>query len=46
MRIYKLPTHDGNYTVYRDQEVVCCGLTSRAADALITRLAAPYARYH
>jgi hypothetical protein len=38
MRIYKLPTHDGNYTVYRNGEVLCCGLTRTAADALIIAL--------
>ena len=38
MRIYKLATHDGNYTVYRNSEVVCCGLARTAADALIARL--------
>jgi hypothetical protein len=38
MRIYKLATHDGNYTVYRDSEVVRCGLTSSAADALMADL--------
>jgi hypothetical protein len=38
MGIYKRPTHDGNYTVYRDREVVCCGLTSWGADALIAKL--------
>jgi hypothetical protein len=46
MRIYKLATHDGNYTVYRDGEVLCCGLTRTTADALITQIAAAYARYH
>jgi hypothetical protein len=46
MRIYKLPTHDGNYTVYRNGEVLCCGLTRTVADALITQIAAAYARYH
>jgi hypothetical protein len=46
MRIYKLATHDGNYTVYRDREVLCCGLTRSAADALITHITAARARYH
>jgi hypothetical protein len=46
MRIYKLATHDGNYTVYRDREVLCCGLTRTVADALITQITAAYARYH
>jgi hypothetical protein len=46
MRIYKLPTHDGNYTVYRNGEVLCCALTRTVADALITQIAAAYARYH
>jgi hypothetical protein len=38
MRIYKLATHDGNYTVYRGSEVVRCGLTNSAADALMAAL--------
>jgi hypothetical protein len=38
MRIYKLATHDGNYTVYRNRDVVCCGLTRSAADALMEHL--------
>jgi hypothetical protein len=38
MRIYKLATHDGNYTVYRNREVVRCGLTRSAADALMAHL--------
>jgi hypothetical protein len=46
MRIYKLATHDGNYTVYRDREVLCCGLTRTVADALITQITAAYDRYH
>jgi len=33
MRIYKLATHDGNYTVYRGSEVVRCGPTNSSADA-------------
>jgi hypothetical protein len=44
MRIYKLATQDGNYTVYRDGEALCCGLTRTVADALITQIAAAYAR--
>jgi hypothetical protein len=38
MRIYKLPTHDGTYTVYRDRQVVSAGLTARSADAVIASL--------
>jgi hypothetical protein len=38
MAVYKLATHDGNYTVYREHEVVRCGLTRAAADALIATL--------
>jgi hypothetical protein len=40
MALYKCPTQDGNYTVYRDHEVVGCGLTRAAADALIATLRA------
>jgi hypothetical protein len=40
MAVYKRATHDGNYTVYREREVVGCGLTRAAADALIATLTA------
>jgi hypothetical protein len=40
MAVYKRATHDGNYTVYREREVVGCGLTRAAADALIAALTA------
>jgi hypothetical protein len=40
MAVYKRATHDGNYTVYREREVVGCGLTRAAADALIATLMA------
>jgi hypothetical protein len=45
MRIYKLATHDGNYTVYRNSEVLCCGLTRTAADGLISDITAARAKY-
>lgn len=38
MRIYKKPTEDGTYTVYRDGVAVRCGLTVIQADALMAEL--------
>jgi hypothetical protein len=38
MGIHKVPTHDGTYTVYRQDEVVGCGLSLHLADGLITEL--------
>jgi hypothetical protein len=40
MRIYKLPTGDGTYTVYRDAQVIGAGMTIVAADALIQSMLA------
>jgi hypothetical protein len=40
MRIYKLPTHDGTYTVYRNAQVIGAGLTLSSADALIQSMLA------
>lgn len=38
MRIYKRPTDDGTYTVYRDGVAIRCGLTVSQAEALIAEL--------
>ena len=40
MRVYKLPTGDGTYTVYRDAQVIGAGMTIVAADALIQSMLA------